>query len=183
MILIASDHAGYNLKLYLIAQLSEYYPILDLGTNNSLDPVDYPDLACKLAKHLKGLDTPESIDKSLSNTAFNCTAVNELRTTNQEKSCFSKPAERGNKGILICGSGIGMCMAANRFAWVRAALCNSTEEALLARQHNNANVITLGERLTTKDQALKIIQLFLSTNFSEEARHIRRINKLNILKC
>ena len=80
-------------------------------------------------------------------------------------------------GILICGSGMGMAMAANRVKNVRAALCYSTKNTKLSRLHNNANIITLGSRLTSKKKAIQLINLFLSTKF-EGGRHLRRIKKI-----
>ena len=73
-------------------------------------------------------------------------------------------------GILICGSGMGMAMAANKVKNVRAALCYSTKNTKLSRLHNNANIITLGSRLTSKKKAIQLINLFLSTKF-EGGRH------------
>ena len=81
------------------------------------------------------------------------------------------------KGILICGSGIGMSIVANRHKNVRAALCHSTKSAFLSRKHNNANVIALGARLTTKNVALKYIDKFIKTKF-EGGRHLRRVKKI-----
>ena len=80
-------------------------------------------------------------------------------------------------GILICGSGIGMSMAANRHKNIRAALSYDIKSAKLSRLHNNANVIAIGARLTKKNIALKCVKTFLNTNF-EGGRHIKRIKKL-----
>ena len=89
---------------------------------------------------------------------------------------LSKKIKKNNIGILICGSGIGMSIAANRHKNVRAALCHSTKSAFLSRKHNNANVIALGARLTTKNVALKYIDKFIKTKF-EGGRHLRRVKK------
>ena len=80
-------------------------------------------------------------------------------------------------GILICGSGVGMNMAANRHKHIRAALCYSVKSSKLSRQHNNANVITLGARLIKKNLALKCISAFINTDFIG-GRHIRRVKKI-----
>jgi len=80
-------------------------------------------------------------------------------------------------GILICGSGIGMSMAANRHKGVRAALCLTQEMARLARQHNDANVLVLGARLIDETTAHAIVQTFLTTDF-ERGRHERRVQKI-----
>ena len=81
-------------------------------------------------------------------------------------------------GILICGSGIGMSIVANRYKNVRAALCINENMAKLSRQHNDANIIVLGSRLISFEQAIKCLEGFFFTNF-EKGRHIARINKLN----
>lgn len=80
-------------------------------------------------------------------------------------------------GVLVCGSGIGMSIAANRNPRIRAALCQDAASARLARQHNDANVLTLGARLTGADQARECLRVFMSTPF-EGGRHARRVEKL-----
>ena len=82
------------------------------------------------------------------------------------------------RGVLICGSGIGMSMAANRYPKVRAALCSYGLMARLARQHNDANVLCLGERLTGIEVARDCLHEFLTTQF-EAGRHARRVDKLS----
>lgn len=81
------------------------------------------------------------------------------------------------RGVLVCGSGIGISIAANRHAHVRAALCYDNLSAKLARQHNNANVLCLGGRLTGPDVARDCLQVFLGTDF-EGGRHQNRVAKL-----
>ncbi len=138
-ILIASDHAGFKLKEFIIKHLSiKKLIIIDLGSFN-LVKVDYPDYAHKLSKII-------NLNKKLI-------------------------------GILVCGSGIGMEMTANRYKNVRAALCYNEKTAKLARSHNNANIITLGSRLTKKKIVLKCINIFLNTKF-KAGRHAKRINKI-----
>ena len=138
-IILASDHAGFNLKevikKFLIKKRKK---VLDLGTDNT-NSVDYPDYAHLLSKKIK----------------------------------------RNNKqfGILICGSGIGMGITANRHRNIRAALCHNVKSAKLSRQHNNANVMAIGSRLTKKNVALKCVSAFLKTNFYG-GRHLRRIKKI-----
>jgi len=80
-------------------------------------------------------------------------------------------------GILVCGSGTGMMMAANKHRKIRAALCYNVRSTKLSRKHNNANVMTIGSRLTKKKVALKCVKTFLSTNF-EGGRHKRRVKKI-----
>ena len=80
-------------------------------------------------------------------------------------------------GILICGSGTGMSMSANKHKNIRAALCYDTKSAKLSRLHNNANVMTLGSRLIKKSVAIKCVNTFLKTNF-DGGRHVRRVKKI-----
>ena len=80
-------------------------------------------------------------------------------------------------GILICGSGIGMGIAANRHKNIRAALCYNIKSAKLSREHNNANVMTIGARFTKKKLALKCVDAFIKTNF-KGGRHLRRVKKI-----
>lgn len=82
-------------------------------------------------------------------------------------------------GVLICGSGIGMSIAANRFKFIRAALCITPEMAELSRKHNDANILVLGARLISTDTALNCLNTFMNTEFSKGDHHINRINKLN----
>ena len=86
-------------------------------------------------------------------------------------------SNKGSFGILICGSGMGMAIAANKTKNIRAALCYSVKNTKLSRLHNNANVITLGERLIDKKKAFNLIKIFLSTKF-EGGRHLRRVRKM-----
>ena len=80
-------------------------------------------------------------------------------------------------GILICGTGTGMSMAANKHKNIRAALCYDVKSTILSRLHNNANVMTLGARLIKKNVALKCVSIFLGTDF-DGGRHLRRIKKI-----
>ena len=86
-------------------------------------------------------------------------------------------SNKGSFGILICGSGMGMAISANKTKNIRAALCYSRKNTKLSRLHNNANIITLGERLIDKNNAFSLIKIFLSTKF-EGGRHLRRIKKM-----
>ncbi|SVE46568.1 uncharacterized protein METZ01_LOCUS499422, partial [marine metagenome] len=130
-IFIASDHAGYELKVEIL----QYYKdtIIDLGTN-SLESVDYPEYALKLVEKVKS-----------------------------NKLSF---------GILICGTGIGMSIAANKMKDIRCALCTTVEMAKMARKHNNANVLALGGRILEESEALEILFTFCKTKF-EGGRHQR----------
>ncbi len=138
-IILASDHAGFELKEQIKNFLiKKRRKVLDLGTN-STNSVDYPDFAHRLSNKMK-------------------------KNTKQF-------------GILVCGSGIGMGMTANRHKNIRAALCYNLKSAKLSRQHNNANVMTIGARLTKKNVALKCVNTFINTNF-KGGRHLRRIKKI-----
>ena len=85
--------------------------------------------------------------------------------------------KKSDIGILVCGSGTGMAISANKVKKIRAAVCYNLTSTRLSRQHNNANVIALGSRLTKKSTALKLISVFLSTKF-EGGRHLRRVKKI-----
>jgi len=87
---------------------------------------------------------------------------------------------RARRGILVCGSGIGISIAANRFKGIRAAPCFSEEAARLSRQHNDANVLALGARLIDEETAKRCVRAFLETSF-EGGRHARRVGKLDIV--
>jgi len=113
--------------------------------------------------------------------------IEDLGTSNSKDSVnypnyahkLSKKVSSNSKniGILICGSGMGMSMSANRHKRIRAALCYSVKNAKLSRLHNNANIITLGARLINKNTAFKCINVFLNTKF-EGGRHTKRVKKI-----
>jgi len=84
---------------------------------------------------------------------------------------------KNNRGILVCGSGMGMNIAANRHKNIRAAQCYNVKSTKLSRLHNDANIITLGSRLLSKKNALNCVSIFLKTKF-EGGRHLRRIKKI-----
>ena len=85
--------------------------------------------------------------------------------------------KKGEAGILICGSGTGMAISANKIKKIRAAVCYNIKSTRLSRQHNNANVIAIGSRLTKKNLSLKLVEIFLKTTF-EGGRHLKRVNKI-----
>ena len=93
------------------------------------------------------------------------------------KLCKKVANNSKNMGILVCGSGMGMSMAANRHKKIRAAVCYSPKNTKLSRLHNNANIITLGSRLTKKNTVFKCVEVFLNTKF-EGGRHIKRVKKI-----
>ena len=141
-ILIANDHAGFQMKQALVKKLINKIDFLDLGTS-SLESVDYPDYAEKLSKEIS--------------------------------------SRKFDKGLLICGSGIGMSIVANRFKNVRAALCMTAEMSRLAREHNDANILVLGSRLISFEEAIKCLLVFLETEY-EGGRHQARLDKFNLVE-
>ena len=138
-IAIGSDHAGFELKQIIVEHLSSRnVDLVDFGTN-SLDSVDYPDFAKRVADEVSNKDLV--------------------------------------MGILVCGSGQGMAMTANRYKDVRAAICHNSDVAKVTREHNDANILCLGSRFIEEAEALKCVDVFLSTDFEGE-RHLKRINKI-----
>lgn len=85
------------------------------------------------------------------------------------------------KGIIICGTGIGISISANKVPGIRAALCHDVSTACLSRQHNDANILAVGARVTDSELALEIVQAFLSTEF-EGGRHQRRVDKITAIE-
>jgi len=85
--------------------------------------------------------------------------------------------KKSDVGILVCGSGTGMAISANKIKSIRAAVCYNTKSTRLSRQHNNANIIALGSRLTKKSLSLKLVEVFLQTKF-EGGRHLKRVKKI-----
>ena len=138
-IAIAADHAGYEYKEYIKAQLEGKYELTDYGTH-SIDSVDYPDFVHPAAASVEN-----------------------------EENTF---------GILICGSGQGVQLTANKHEKIRCALCWMPELAELARGHNNCNMIAVPARFISKELALEIIEKFLTTDF-EAGRHSRRVDKIS----
>ena len=135
-VLMASDHAGVELRGLLAARATELgHQVVDLGPATTTS-VDYPDYAHELARRLL--------------------------------------AGEGEVGLLICGTGIGMSISANRHPGVRAALCHDAFTAELARRHNDANVLCMGGRTTGPGVAVQMLEIFLGTPF-EGGRHQRRV--------
>ncbi len=84
---------------------------------------------------------------------------------------------KSDLGILVCGSGTGMAISANKIKGIRAAVCYNLKSTTLSRQHNNANIISLGSRLISKKEAFKLVSVFLKTKF-EGGRHLKRVKKI-----
>ena len=138
-IAIGSDHAGYELKEIIKAELAKTgIEIIDFGCPSE-ESIDYPDYAHPVSEYVE-----------------------------QNKT----------RGILICGSGNGISMSANKHQGIRAALCWTQEIAQLARQHNDANIVSLPARFIKEETAKHIVKAFLNTDF-EGGRHERRVNKIS----
>ena len=143
-IAIGADHAGFELKAFIIDHLAQAgHQALDLGTH-STEPVDYPDYARGVAE-----------------------------------AVLSGDAERG---ILVCGSGVGACVAANKLPGIRAGLCHDTYSARQGVEHDDMNVLCLGARVIGPELALELVRTFLAARFSGEERHRRRLAKIEALE-
>ncbi|NLP48143.1 MAG: ribose 5-phosphate isomerase B [Clostridiales bacterium] len=132
-----------------------------------------------------GFQLKESVKKYLHETGIEFTDLG----THSENSCdytviakelSDKVLEKDNNlGILICGTGVGMSIAANKTKGIRAACCSEPYSAKLTRQHNNANVLCFGGRVIGLGLAFELVDAFIKTPFSGEARHMDRINKIS----
>lgn len=154
---LACDHGGFDLKekikFDLIMKSNELrIEVIDLGTDKE-EPVDYPDYADLVCKKIHGFQLVSS----------------------KQGGSTPLPIE---VGILVCGSGQGMAMRANKYSQVRAALVWSEDSTRLAREHNDANVLCLGGRLLNHGHALKFVNIFLTTQFAGD-RHTRRVMKVS----
>lgn len=139
-IAIAGDHAGFDLKQWLAAELrKEGFDIVDLGARDTT-PSDYPDFALAVGR-----------------------------------AVVSGEVERG---ILVCGSGVGASMAANKIRGVLAGVCHDIYSGHQGVEHDNMNVLCLGSRVIGPAPALEIARAFLRARFSGEERHRRRVNKI-----
>ena len=138
---IGTDHAGINIKPFVIELLEKKgYEVEDLGCFSN-KRVDYTDYAHKVA---------EAVSKN-----------------------------KDSKGILICGSGIGMSLAANKHLGIRAALCHDHYTAKMARLHNDANILCFGERIVAKGIIEDMINIWCETEF-EGGRHTNRVKKIDL---
>jgi ribose 5-phosphate isomerase B len=139
-IALGSDHGGYSLKQALIPLLqSRDIQVADAGTNNSVDSVDYPDFAERVA----------------------------LLVVHGE----------ADAGILVCGTGIGISIAANKVPGIRAALVTDVFMARMAKEHNNANILVLGGRVLDEQKACDLVGAWLDATF-EGGRHQGRLDKI-----
>lgn len=137
---IASDHAGFELKAALTAELEALgFGVLDLGTDSATKSVDYPDFGRAMAEAIK--------------------------------------AGKVARGVVVCGTGIGISIAANRHPWIRCGLVHDETSARLTRQHNDANVMAVGQRLIGVETARAALKVFFTTPF-DGGRHVQRVAKL-----
>jgi ribose 5-phosphate isomerase B len=138
-LVIASDHAGLELRQELVTLLKERSVSFDDVGPTTRDSVDYPDFAVQ-------------VSRAVASGAYTL-------------------------GVLVCGTGIGMSMVANKHRGIRAALCSTEFEARMARAHNDANVLCLGQRTVGAGVARAILEAFLATPF-EGGRHAKRVQKI-----
>lgn len=131
-----------------------------------------------------GFFLKEQIFKYLQDMSINVSDLGTNDSSSVDYPDFSKllveklKNDKNSFGILLCGTGIGMSIAANRYNHIRAALCTDEEMAMLSRKHNNANVLVIGGRTTSLNLAKKIINSFLQTEF-ENGRHTERLKKIS----
>lgn len=143
MLVIGSDHGGYELKCAILELLRErQIECADLGTNGP-ESVDYPDFAAKVASAVV--------------------------------------SGKADAGILICGTGIGMSISANKFPGIRAALVHDEFTAQMAREHNNANILVLGGRVLTAETGKRLVDIWLTTEY-EGGRHQNRLDKISAIE-
>ena len=146
-IAIASDHAGYDLKTFLIARLGAEpdLTLVDLGTHAATPPVDYPDYARAVAAAVVRGEV--------------------------------------DRGIVVCGSGAGACIAASKVPGTRAFFAGDTYTAHQAVEHDDGNVLCLGERVTGPELAVEIARAYLRAQFSDQERHRRRVAKIMAMEA
>ena len=143
-IAIGADHAGFNLKQIIAADLRQLgHEVIDKGTDSEA-PVDYPDFA-------------EAVGKTL----------------------IDGQAERG---VLICGSGVGASVAINKVPGIRAGLCHDSYSARQGVEHDDMNVLVLGARVIGVELARELVNRFLAAKYSDEERHHRRVAKIKALE-
>ena len=144
-IVVGADHAGFDLKQIIAADLRRLgHEVIDQGTNSGA-PVDYPDFA-------------EAVGKTL----------------------IDGQAERG---VLICGSGVGASVAANKLPGIRAAVCHDTYSAHQGVEHDDMNVLVLGGRVVASALAHELVQAFVAARYTGEERHARRLKKVLALEA
>ena len=109
-----------------------------------------------------------------------CYSHDSVHYPNIAQAVIQEVLASSTRGILICGTGLGMSITANRFKQIRACLCHDTYTAKMSREHNNANILVLGSRVITKERAFDILRVWLQTPFAE-GRHQERLNLIESL--
>ena len=136
-----------------------------------------------IASDHAGFDLKENIKDSLINKYISIIDLGPFEYKSVDYPDYAKKVanrirtKKSDVGILVCGSGIGMAISANKVKNIRAAVCYDQKSTRLSRQHNNANIIAIGARLTKKNLSLKLVEIFLKTKF-ESGRHLKRIKKI-----
>ena len=136
-----------------------------------------------IASDHAGFDLKEKIKDFLIDKYVSITDLGPFENKSVDYPDYAKKlanrikAKKSDVGILVCGSGTGMAISANKIKNIRAAVCYNQKSTRLSRQHNNANIIALGARLTKKSLSLKLVELFLKTKF-EGGRHLKRVKKI-----
>ena len=136
-----------------------------------------------IASDHAGFKLKESIKDFLINRNISIIDIGAMNENSVDYPDYAKrlsnriKSKKSDIGILICGSGTGMAMSANKIKGIRAAVCYNLRSTRLSRQHNDANIISIGSRLTKKNTALKLVSIFLKTKF-EGGRHLRRVKKI-----
>ncbi len=149
-IAIASDHGGYKLKEYLKEYLTFEKTVCGEGNCHRIEIIDL------------GTDSEESVDYPI----FGAKCANAVARG------------EADRGIVICGTGIGISIAANKTKGIRCALCTDEYMAEMTRKHNDSNILALGGRITSQEMATKIVKIWIGTDFEGE-RHQRRVDMLD----
>lgn len=138
-----------------------------------------------LAADHGGFALKEELKSELANLGMDCIDLGTDSETSVDYPDFGRAVAdalvggRAERGVIICGTGIGIAIAANRIGGIRAAVCHDATTARLAREHNDANVLALGGRIIGREVAIDCLRAFLSTPFDGGERHVRRITKLS----
>ena len=136
-----------------------------------------------IASDHAGFKLKESIKDFLINKNISIIDLGPINETKVDYPDYAKKvsnrvkSKKSDVGILVCGSGTGMAISANKTKRIRAAVCYNSKSTRLSRQHNNANIIAIGSRLTKKNIAFKLVSIFLETKF-DGGRHLKRVKKI-----
>lgn len=169
-IFIASDHAGFELKSSLARALAEIgYTVVDCGSYAYAEHDDYPVFISKAARAV-----------SESEAIFESEEDSFTLIASQDRN------KKETRGIVIGGSGTGEAIVANKYPHVRCAICYGGDSASdivrLSREHNNSNMLSLGARFLSEDEALELVLLWLRTEFTGDSRHVRRLHEVELIE-